>query len=583
MTRYRAVLISVTLAIVALLAFNIYAAFNLGFLPFTPRFIDAHTAVVEPISGVPLPAGLRAGDRIDIPALDRSARAALFAGGAQDSNMARSITYQFAIWHGATQTMVPVTTGDQSLTPAKRLSIIWLWVYMEIVLAIVTLLALWKGRDHAARFLVLWGLAYLIGGSLIRAPLSGLALYEFNIIEYVCFFVGRFALYGVAESLAGSALSSNVRTTLRIILALTLLIGLTVVLGGAWLLVYRGSAAWIDPALTWLIAAPYMVTAAALFIAQYRASSAQKIRIQWMLWSLVPFFVGVLARDVSVLGFIGTLALNSVGVSLGVSGFLFAILRHRMVDVSVVIDKTLVYGATTTLVVGVIAAANSLALRATLGEGASLLLQVIVPLALGIVLGKVRTYMDKLVERVFFRKKYLAEKALRNFARHCGHIENVQRLLDSAVTELRRHTRTPALALYEISDQGYERVRQSGDVGYPQHLDIDDPVVVAARAERKAMELSDFTSNLGKDGCVIPISVLGRLRGVLVLANRPGEHYASDEKTLLTRVVRDVGAAWRILRARDNEELVRALAKGTLKPAAAKRRAQALEAAWVGA
>ena len=583
MIRHRAVLVSVTLGIIALLASNGYAAFHLGSLPFTPRFVDAHTAVVEPLSGAPLPQNLQDGDQIDIPSLDQSARAALFAGGAQDSNMASGVTYQFAIRHGATITMVPVTTGVQSLSPIKRLTIRWIWVYMEIVLAIVTLLALWKGRDNAARFLALWGIAYLIGGSLIRMPFSGFTLYEANLIEYLLFFIGRFALYGVAESLAGNALSEAIRTTLRITLALTLVAGLTVVLGGAWLLVYRGSAVWIDPALTWLIAAPYMVTAAVLFFAVYRASGVQKIRIQWMLWSLVPFFVGVLARDISVLGYVGTLALNSVGVSLGVSGFLYAILRHRMVDVSVIIDKTLVYGATTTLVVGVIAAVNSLALRATLGEGASLLLQVVVPLALGIVLGKVRTYMDRLVERVFFRKKYLAEKALRSFARHSGHIENVQRLLDMAVAELRRHTRSPSLALYEITENGYMRVRQSGDASYPQHLDNDDPAVVAARAERKAMELSDFTSSLGKEGCLIPITVLGRLRGVLVLANRPGEHYASDEKKLLTRVVRDIGAAWRILRARDNEEFVRAVARGTIKPAAAKRRAQSLESAWVGA
>lgn len=583
MMRHRAVLVSVTLVIIAILAFNVYEAFHLGSLPFTPRFVDAHTAVVEPLSGAPLPQGLQVGDQIDIPSLDTSARAALFAGGAQDSNMARGVTYQFAIRHGTNITMIPITTGMQPLTPLKRLSIMWIWVYMEIVLSIVTLLALWKGQDRAARFLVLWGIAYIIGGSMIRAPLSELALYQANIVEYLLFFVGRFALYGVAESLAGNALSATIRMTFRIALALTLVAGLTVVLGGAWLLVYRGSAAWIDPALTWLIAAPYMVTAATLFIAVYRASRVQKIRIQWMLWSLVPFFVSVLARDISVLGYVGTFALNSAGVSLGISGFLYAILRHRMVDVSVIIDKTLVYGATTTLVVGVIAAANSLALRATLGEGASLLLQVVVPLALGIVLGKVRIYMDRLVERVFFRKKYLAEKALRNFARHSGHIENVQRLLDTAVTELRRHTRSPALALYEITAQGYARVRQAGDITYPKHLDNDDPAVVAARAERKAMELSDFSSSLGKDGCVIPITVLGRLRGVLILANRPGEHYASDEKKHLTRVVRDIGAAWRILRARDNEEFVRAVASGTIKPAAAKRRAQTLESAWVGA
>ena len=79
------------------------------------------------------------------------------------------------------------------------------------------------------------------------------------------------------------------------------------------------------------------------------------------------------------------------------------------------------------------------------------------------------------------------------------------------------------------------------------------------------------------------MTVLGVLRGVMVCANRPGEHLAADEKTLLSEVARAVGAAWRILRARDNEELVRALAKGTLKPTAARARAKALEAAWAGA
>src|SRR5579859_6495189 len=127
--------------------------------------------------------------------------------------------------------------------------------------------------------------------------------------------------------------------------------------------------------------------------------------------------------------------------------------------------------------------------------------------------------MDRLVERVFFRKKYLAEKALKNFARNCGYIENVEHLLDTAVDELRRHTEPPAIALYEMTADGYSRVRQVGATLYPSQLDNDDPAIVGARASRKAVELSDFTSSLGADGCVIPISVLGRLRGLLVLAN----------------------------------------------------------------
>ncbi|MGA9853662.1 MAG: hypothetical protein WBR29_00095 [Gammaproteobacteria bacterium] len=74
---------------------------------------------------------------------------------------------------------------------------------------------------------------------------------------------------------------------------------------------------------------------------------------------------------------------------------------------------------------------------------------------------------------------------------------------------------------------------------------------------------------------MFPMRVLGNLRGVIVLANRPGERYSSDERKLLSRVAREVGAAWRVLRARDNESLVQALAKNavpTLEEACTKAR-----------
>jgi len=580
MVRYRAVLVPLTLVIIALLAISTYGHFHAGGLPFTPRFVDAHTASVEPISGVPLPQGLQAGDVIDIPALDHATRAVLLAGGAQDASMSTGVTYSLAIKRGATSIMVPVTTGDNVGSPMQRLLLRWVGVYQDVMFSLVVILALWLGRNLAARFLVLWALAYIIANTMVGMPLSGLAFYHMNNIEYLLYFVGRFAMYGVTESLAGDALSVNQRMALRMALALTLLAGLTVVLGGAWLLVYRGSAAWINPALTWLIASPYIVSAVALLVAYYRTAGAQRIRIRWMLWSLAPFFVGILARDISVLNYAGTFVVSDIGLSLGASGILYAILRHRMVDVSVVIDKTLVYGATTTLVVGVLAAVNSLALRATLGEGAGLLLQIVVPLALGIVLSRVRGYMDRIVEQVFFRRRYLAQRALRLFAKRCGYIENMPRLLDTAVAEIRRHIRSPGVAFYEIADEGCTRLRESGAMAYPPKLDKDDPAVVAIRAERKPIDLAGSGSQLGTEGWVFPIIVLGRLRGLVVCADRPGEHYAADERQLLSRVVRNVGAAWRILRARDNEELVRALARGTLEPVAAQQRAQTLEASW---
>ncbi|MGH8282137.1 MAG: hypothetical protein ACRERZ_08110, partial [Gammaproteobacteria bacterium] len=196
---------------------------------------------------------------------------------------------------------------------------------------------------------------------------------------------------------------------------------------------------------------------------------------------------------------------------------------------------------------------------------------------------RARTYLDMIVERVFFRSRYLAEQALRNFARRCGHIGDIAHLFEAAGKEIRKQTRSPGVALYAQADNGYVRMQQVGEVEYPAQLDMDDSALVAVRAEHKSVDLAGLESSLGVDGCVFPMMVLGVERGVIVCANRPGEKYASDEQELLSQVACDVGAAWRILRARHNEEFVRNVARGQFDIEMAKAQARALETAWARA
>ncbi|HVC28070.1 MAG TPA: hypothetical protein VNF48_00815, partial [Gammaproteobacteria bacterium] len=99
----------------------------------------------------------------------------------------------------------------------------------------------------------------------------------------------------------------------------------------------------------------------------------------------------------------------------------------------------------------------------------------------------------------------------------------------------------------------------------------------------EAADLADFPGQLGEDGCAFPMTVLGNLRGVIVCRNRPGEHYAAYEKQLLTEVAHSVGATWRILRARDNEALVAAMAEGKVPAEALREKARALTLASGGA
>jgi len=67
-----------------------------------------------------------------------------------------------------------------------------------------------------------------------------------------------------------------------------------------------------------------------------------------------------------------------------------------------------------------------------------------------------------------------------------------------------------------------------------------------------------------------------------VVKNRHQEHFGSDEKELLIQVAQSVGAAWRVLRARDNEALVSSMAARRINPDEAFSEASRLALTWAG-
>ncbi|MGH8321558.1 MAG: GAF domain-containing protein [Gammaproteobacteria bacterium] len=580
MQRRNGLLISLSVLLAVAALYNAGTFFISARLPMNIELLDGHTAEISPLPGIPLPAPLQDGDRIEFAALDASARAAMdinFNG----RTFPFGHTYVFAVRHNGELLQVPVTTIR---TPPSTQ---WRWleglsVFASLMLGAMSLLLLWYGRDRAAHGMALWSMGYVVGIACNAMPFDGTTGVTFLLASYVCFLLARIGFYVMADSLVGTMFSARGRMLYRAVFILLIVLGAAQVFSGTIALFLTGWAEFQLPKYTIFFSWVYIVPIVMLVIGARSAEARQRMRLRWVMWSAVSIMIAVTLNNAFPISVLVATIFGYAAFTLGVIGFIYSLLRHRVVALSVVVDRALVYAGVTTLVVGILAAVNSLALRATLGEGAGLLLQVVVPLALGIVLGKLRSYMDRLVERVLFRSKYLADKALRTFARRCGHMENIPRLLESAVKEIQKNTSSPSVAMYAATDTGYTLVSQSQAVKYPERLEADDPAMVAIRAEHQAVDLEDLDSGLGTDSCVFPMMVLGVLRGVLVCANRPGERYATDEKNLLTRVARDVGAAWRILRAKENEEFVRNVARGQFDIETAKARAKALELAWAG-
>ena len=575
-----------TALIVVTAAYSVYASFHTWFMPFEFHIADRHRIVVGAAPGVPLPAPIVAGDYLDPAAQTLETRTALDVAY-NGRTLPWGKAYAMHLIHASgpstgtaydvtvTTVMLPVTTKLRTVQASLAL--------IMLLFGLTALLLLWRGRDRAAAALFVWNAAFVVGVACNYLPVDGSLGVAILAGSLLFFLLGRIAFYLMVDFLVAPLIGNPAKFLFHAIFALVFLLGAAQSLGSTFLFAWDGDVEFSLPRYSLFFSWIFVVPVLLLLVGYKRSDKALRIRLGWVTFAGIMLMVSVTITNAQPLGYIGSYAVSSVLFVFTAISFAYALLRLRLVSLAIVFDRALVYGLMTTTVVGVVAATNSVVLRETLPPGAGLALQVVVPLALGIVLGRVRQYLDRLVERVFFRAKYLAEKSLRTFARRAGHFDDTTSLLDAAVAELHRHTSAPAVAVYSVENRECRRLKQAGDTGFPTELQVNDAALVALRAEHRAVDLDSLVSALGEDGCVFPMMVLGNLRGFIALKNRPGEHYGSDEKKLLIHVARDVGAAWRILRARENEALVLALAEGELKTLrAARDKARALTVAWVG-
>ena len=521
-------------------------------LPFTVRWANARQARIEPIPGL-TPASLHAGDRLDLAAQSHATRIALVVS--ESTLLPAAASYALRIQRGAAQIIVRVGTVNGN-TGALVNWADWLSVYTLILFAGIALLALWRGHDRAAWGMALWAMAQTplaYASAAITPGSNGLALP--GLLGFISFsLVARIGFYVMAESIAGSALDPRQRRFWRILFALGLGAATMTALGGPIAVVAGAWAGLMQPALTLLIPASYLVPIALLAASHRHADARQRLRLRWLRWGSVVFVTGLVFNDFPLpLGLIVGALLNNALVTLGALAMLYAVLRHRVVDVSMVLNRGLVYAATTSLVLGLFALFESLIERAALGRDASLVLEFAVPLGLGVVLSTVHRRIDALVERFLFRRQYRAETALRRFAEECAFITETEALFAQAVDQIARHTGAPEVALYESSAQGYACVQQRGTRALPDEVAMNDPAFVGLRARNAELDLHATQSALGTDGYAFPLIVRGNLLGALMVSQRPGEHFAAEERELLFHVAHEIGAALFALRAQESE------------------------------
>ncbi|MGH8398580.1 MAG: GAF domain-containing protein [Gammaproteobacteria bacterium] len=564
----------------AALLISILAAVVCIYLPFVPQTVlpfgtkpldREHYMVGTSSYDVPLPAGLQVGDVVNTTHMDTLSRLGVttFSIPPAGTRITLNVSRQ------GHELQVPVMFVPMPVTVLNMTDVV-LGIALIWLVAALGLLILWRGYRLAATGVGIWCLAKLCWEIPISLPLplsiSGWVDVSGMAVRHVGTLVG---LYLVAEDLALEQVDIRTRRLARsgfILLMIIYLLGfsgndLAFLLGGQWLF----NPAHLNARVVAHVLA-FAIPVVLLVLRYRRVQAMERARIRWVLLSAL----GIVAAYL-VTGSLEDVVLNDVTSDILYSafnaaafiGFTYAVLRHRLVAVRVVLNRALAYGFVLTVIVVVFSVLESLIEHAALGDKANELLLLGVPLVLGILLNNMHKRIEHWVEYLFFRRQFHAEAALSQFAKECGFITSAQVLLDRAVNEVMRHTGAPAVAIYEYVGNGYRRLRQQGERSFPAKLSIDDPACVRLRANLTQSDLDDLGSALGEDGLVFPVALRGLLVGTLVCASRPGELYTPKEQALLQHVTREVGASLHAMYVDETQSFMSEVANGVL-PASAE-------------
>ena len=250
----------------------------------------------------------------------------------------------------------------------------------------------------------------------------------------------------------------------------------------------------------WLVAASEFATVAIVQLYRYRRVSSPRERQQtkWVIFGLaVPIVVNVIVTVLYLIFPLAALSGSLFSLAYNVFGacwplfiplsFGFAILRSRLWDIDLLINRTLVYGALTVSLTGIyvsLVIGLSALLRGLISQDTSVAI-VLSTLASVVLSQPLRRRIQRLIDRRFYRHKYDAARTLADFSAALRQEVDLRQLSEQLVAVVQETMQPASISLWLCQSHSI------ASRGEPTHSDLDPlPATKALTDATHTIELS---------------------------------------------------------------------------------------------
>lgn len=493
-------------------------------------------------------AGLRPGDRIDVPRLSIADRMKVGYLTLAREGMAVRLPL-------TTGRSVTVTSHLWSRSFADNITDIFAVLSLALYIAVAALLVLLRPTPATWAFYV-FSYWFCFQGTIVYEYIPLTALLACTALGFAMQAASPFALIAFALRFPNEHPRGVARTLER-----ALILGAAPALMAASIALFLHAvlAGNVQPGLNSLRTAIIDVAFAAgviVLLARYAgADRDSRARLQWIVAAFSVAFLPAIAL-VFVLAQLGifppvwVINCSQTWEILAPAALAYTVLRHRLFDIRFVFSRALLYGTITSLTIGILALVDWGFGRWLTQSRFALVAELALALLLGIGITLVHRRIEYILNRVIFRAQTLALEALRRFGHEVDLIADPQRLLMQTYDALYRRLECEYVGVYTEEGASFALATPSADA-QPALLPNDDFAVLRLRRWSEPFECDEPQHPL-RGALLVPMTARTQLVGFIACGpKRDHTHYLPEEIETLTGLAHRTAAAyaWLTLRA----------------------------------